>query len=1014
MKIDFGSLPARIGKALQGVFGSANKRLLLRYQPVVRACNALTEEVRALSKEQVQTQIATMKQKVMAGETTLDDCMPRMFALTREAATRTLGIRHFDVQLIGGAVLHGGNIAEMATGEGKTLVATLPAALNALAGKGVFVVTVNDYLARRDCEWMSPVYEYLGFVARSIQSQMSPQERQPAYAADITYGTNNEFGFDYLRDNMKWRVEDQVQKNLYYAIVDEVDSILIDEARTPLIISGEAEGSTERFVFADRIARQLKDGEHFEIKLKEHQCLLTEAGVERSEKLVGVDSFYSNPQLMEWPHLLETALRAHHVYEKDKHYIVAQRSTQDGQKSDPEVVIVDEFTGRLMAGRRWSDGLHQAVEAKEGIRPREENRTLATITLQNYFRMFGKLAGMTGTAMTEASEFSRIYDLDVVSIPTNRPMVRKDENDQIYLDDDSKFAAIAEEVKRENALGRPMLLGTTSIAKSERISQKLTELGVPHNVLNAKQHEREAEIVMQAGRKGMVTVATNMAGRGTDIVLGGKAEALWRAEMQQKGLSEEQSEAKARLAELETQCKREHDEILALGGLFVIGTERHEARRIDNQLRGRCGRQGDPGETRFFLSFEDDLMRIFARDWVKVMMEKMGFKPGEVIDSPMVTRRIAGAQKKVEARNFDIRKHLLEYDEVMDKQRKFIYSQRQDALEWRGLKEKTIGMFEEAVGPIVDKAVDNKDEPIDFAVVRQWLHHRCGDALSLDGMEAQEREGLFGWIMQRIDQLYVEREQLYAEKDWAGIQRFLVLETIDQKWKDHLHAMEVLKGGVGLRSYAQIDPKNEYKKEGFEKFQQLKTEIAEHVVNFVWKLEATDTIRDMITGRLRQQAPPPPPPPQQPQPAMPQLPRTPQEAQALFESLLAAGQIPPEVLERMQKGERFTLRVTPQGLVLQAAGPAPTDPGANASASDAPSAPSGSSADAAAAPTTAPSRPPPAPSTRPASMLPPRGLTQPPAQPPQRSSNQPKPGRNDPCPCGSGVKYKKCCAPAFD
>ena len=526
MKIDFGSLPARIGKALQGVFGSANKRLLLRYQPVVRACNALTEEVRALSKEQVQTQIATMKQKVMAGETTLDDCMPRMFALTREAATRTLGIRHFDVQLIGGAVLHGGNIAEMATGEGKTLVATLPAALNALAGKGVFVVTVNDYLARRDCEWMSPVYEYLGFVARSIQSQMSPQERQPAYAADITYGTNNEFGFDYLRDNMKWRVEDQVQQNLYYAIVDEVDSILIDEARTPLIISGEAEGSTERFVFADRIARQLKDGEHFEIKLKEHQCLLTEAGVERSEKLVGVDSFYSNPQLMEWPHLLETALRAHHVYEKDKHYIVAQRSTQDGQKSDPEVVIVDEFTGRLMAGRRWSDGLHQAVEAKEGIRPREENRTLATITLQNYFRMFGKLAGMTGTAMTEASEFSRIYDLDVVSIPTNRPMVRKDENDQIYLDDDSKFAAIAEEVKRENALGRPMLLGTTSIAKSERISQKLTELGVPHNVLNAKQHEREAEIVMQAGRKGMVTVATNMAGRGTDIVLGGKAEAL--------------------------------------------------------------------------------------------------------------------------------------------------------------------------------------------------------------------------------------------------------------------------------------------------------------------------------------------------------------------------------------------------------------------------------------------------------------------------------------------------------
>ena len=1011
MKIDIGSIPARIGKALQGVFGSANKRALSRYQPIVRAVGALAEEVKALTKDQIQAQVATMKQKVTAGEATLDDCLPRMFALTREAATRTLGIRHFDVQIIGGAVLHGGSIAEMATGEGKTLVATLPAALNALAGKGVFVVTVNDYLARRDCEWMGPVYEFLGLKALPIQSQMSPQERQPAYAADITYGTNNEFGFDYLRDNMKWRVEDQVQKNLFFAIVDEVDSILVDEARTPLIISGEAEGSTERFVFADRIARQLKENEHFEIKLKEHQCILTEVGVLRAEKLVGVDSFYSNPQLMEWPHLLETALRAHHVYERDKHYIVAQRQGQDGQKSDPEVVIVDEFTGRLMAGRRWSDGVHQAVEAKEGIRPREENKTLATITLQNYFRMFGKLAGMTGTAMTEAAEFSRIYDLDVITIPSNRPMVRKDHNDQVYLDDESKFGAIAEEVQREHARGRPILLGTTSIAKSERISQKLTEFGVPHNVLNAKQHEREAEIVMQAGRRGRVTVATNMAGRGTDIVLGGKAEALWRAELAQQGLGEETPEAKARLAALDAQCKQEHDEILALGGLYVIGSERHEARRIDNQLRGRCGRQGDPGETRFFLSFDDDLMRIFARDWVKVMMEKMGFKPGEVIDSPMVTRRIAGAQKKVEARNFDIRKHLLEYDEVMDKQRKFIYGQRQDALEWRGLRDKALGMFEEVLAPVVERVSGDKDQPIDFAGLRQWIHHRFGDGLPLDGLEEIGREGLFDWLVQKVEQLHVQREQHYGEKDWQGVQRFLILETIDHKWKDHLHAMEVLKGGIGLRSYAQIDPKNEYKKEGFEKFQQLKAEVAEHVVNFLWKEEATNTIRDLITGKLRQQQPPPPPPPPQGQQPQFQMPRTPAEAQALFESLLAAGQVPQEILDRMQKGERFSLRVTPQGLVLQSAGAPPAE-GAPAPAAES------QAAEPAAKQVPASQSPAAGGQQSIASTPPPVAAPQPPATAPmpaqRRAPGQPKPGRNEDCPCGSGIKYKKCCAPAFD
>jgi preprotein translocase subunit SecA len=951
---------------------------------------------------------------VQGGQKSLDDVLPQMFALTREAATRTLGIRHFDVQLIGGAVLHQGKIAEMSTGEGKTLVATLPAALNAVAGKGVYVVTVNDYLAKRDRDWMAPVYEFLGLSVGAIQSQMPPQLRQAEYACDVTYGTNNEFGFDYLRDNMKWRADDQVQKRLNFAIVDEVDSILVDEARTPLIISGEGEGTTERYVLADRIARQLKPDVHFEIKLKEHQCILNEEGIDRAEKLVGVDSFYKNPAHMEWPHLIETALRAHHVYERDKHYVVVQPKRPDGSAGEPEVIIVDEFTGRLMPGRRWSDGLHQCVEAKEGLPPREENRTLATITLQNYFRMFGKLAGMTGTAMTEAAELSRIYDLDVVSIPTNRPNQRKDQNDQVYLDEASKYDALVEEIKAEHGKGRPILLGTTSIAKSEAISERLKAAGVPHNVLNAKQHEREAEIIMQAGRRGAVTVATNMAGRGTDIVLGGKADALWRAEMAQKGLAEDAPESQARLAELKAQCAAEQAEIKALGGLYVVGTERHEARRIDNQLRGRCARQGDPGQTKFFLSFDDDLMKIFARDWVKTMMERMGLKAGEVIDSPMVTRVIAKTQKKVEARNFDIRKHLLEYDEVMDKQRKFIYGQRQEALEYKGLRDKALGMFEEVLDPVVERCAGDKDKPVDFAELQKWLRHRCGDELDLAGIEQAPREGLFRWLMDRVEKLHDARAAEYGA-DWDAMQRFLVLDTIDNKWKDHLYAMEVLKQGIGLRGYAQVDPKNEYKKEGFEKFQLLKAEVADHVTGFLYKREATDTIREVVTGRMRPAAPPPPPPQQVP------MPRTPEELQQLFQQLVAAGRIPPEVLDRMQKGERFVLRVTPQGLVLQPAGPdgPPPDGAAPAAgpedAAAAATEPPPPPPPAPAAPPPAPSAPsaPPAPPAPPAARLAPARPMAPPPPPP-RPSAQPKPGRNDLCPCGSGLKYKKCCAPAFD
>jgi len=980
MKLDLGSIPSRIGKALQGVFGSANRRALQQYEAIVVQVNELSDWAAALNAEQVLAEVAEMKRAVQGGEVTLDDCLPKMFALTREAASRTLSMRHFDVQLIGGAVLHQGKIAEMSTGEGKTLVATLPAALNALSGEGVYVVTVNDYLAQRDRDWMAPVFEYLGLTVGTIQGSTPPQLRQPAYGYDITYGTNNEFGFDYLRDNMKWKSEEQVQKRMNFAIIDEVDSILIDEARTPLIISGEGEGTTDRYVMADRIARQLKVDEHFEIKLKEQQCVLSESGIERAEKLVGVDSFYSDPAHMEWPHLLETALRAHHIYEKDKNYVVVEPKSEDGRPQPPEVVIVDEFTGRLMPGRRWGDGLHQCVEAKEGLPPREENKTLATITLQNYFRLFNKLAGMTGTAMTEASEFSRIYDLDVVQIPTNQPNQRDDINDQVYLDEPSKLLAIADEIKGEHVKGRPVLLGTTSIAKSEKLSEALTKARIPHSVLNAKNHEREAEIVTQAGRKGAVTVATNMAGRGTDIVLGGKAEALWEAACAEKRLTPDSADAAALRDELEVSCAAEQKEILGLGGLYVIGTERHEARRIDNQLRGRCARQGDPGQTKFFLSFDDDLMRIFARDWVRSMMERMGLKEGEVIDSPMVTRGIAKAQKKVEARNFDVRKHLIEYDEVMDKQRKFVYSQRQEALEYQGLRDKTLGMFEEVFEPVVERYSSDKDKPVDYDEIRAWLQHRCDEGLDLGGMQEVSREELFSWVMGRVERLHDTRAEVYGD-DWEGVQRFLILETIDNKWKDHLYAMEILKQGVSLRSYAQIDPKNEYKREGFEKFQALKIEIADHICGFVYKREATDTIRDLVTGKIqpqRQQSAPPP-----------QMPQTPEELQALFESLIAAGKVPQDVLDRMEAGEKFQLRATPQGLAL-----APAEAPANVGATDPEAQPP-------AAPQAAPPPPP--------AQAPPPAAT-----PKCRPVGMPKPGRNDPCPCGSGIKYKKCCAPAFD
>jgi preprotein translocase subunit SecA len=940
---------------LQKVFGSANQRMLASYDVIVRRVNELDEWAKGMDESQIKARVAEWKEKVRSGAATLDDALPEMFAMTRVAAQRTLGLRHFDVQIVGGAVLHQGKIAEMATGEGKTLVATLPAALNALSGRGVFVVTVNDYLARRDRDWMAPVYEYLGLTVGAIQAPMGPRERQAEYACDITYGTNNEFGFDYLRDNMKWRVEDQVQKVLNYAIVDEVDSILVDEARTPLIISGPPEGKAEKYMLADRIARALKEGEHFEVKLKEHQCLLTDAGIEKAERLAGVESFYADPRNMDWPHHIEQALRAHHIYSRDKEYVVVAR----GETGEPEVIIVDEFTGRLMPGRRWSDGLHQAVEAKEGLKPKEESQVLATITLQNYFRMFSKLAGMTGTAMTEAGEFSKIYNLDVVAIPTNRPMVRKDFDDQIYLDENDKFESISAEVAEDHARGRPLLIGTTSIAKSERLSAALHKLGIPHNVLNAKHHEREAEIIAQAGRKGAVTVATNMAGRGTDIVLGGNAEMLWKKELKARNLEPESEEAKALLAELRVTCQKEHDEVVALGGLYVIATERHEARRIDNQLRGRCGRQGDPGSTKFFLCFDDDLMRIFARDWVKTMMEKLGLTHGERIESPMVTRGIARAQKKVEARNFDTRKSLLEYDEVMDKQRKFIYSQRNQVLEQVDLRAKIIGMFEEVLDPVIQRCAGDPDQPVNFDEIEKWLNHKMGSEIDLEGLRQQPREQLFDWIIARTEAVYERRREHYGDQDWARVQSFVLLDTIDAKWKDHLHAMEVLRAGIGLRGYAQVDPKNEYKKEGYEKFELLKQAIAEQVTDLIFKVQL----------QAQQAAPPP----------RMTLPTDPVTAQAMVEAMIAAGQAPPEVLEAVAKGAKVSVQRQPPGAPSRPAGQ-PVRPAA------------------AAARPAAPARPAPAARTAPAAA----------------AAAGSKPGRNDPCPCGSGIKYKKCCAPAFD
>ena len=728
------SLSEGVSSGLIRLFGNSNERQIKRMRPIVARINDLEPAMSARTDADLRTETATLRQRLAQGAT-LEELLPEAFAACRESGRRNLKMRHYDVQLMGGMVLHGGNIAEMVTGEGKTLVATLAAFLNALEGRGVHVITVNDYLARRDAEWMSPLFTGLGMTVGAIQSDMESHERQDIYGRDITYGTNNEFGFDYLRDNMKPTKDLQAQGQLHYAIIDEVDSILIDEARTPLIISGPAFDDVRKYAEADRIARLLRKEVHFEVKEKERTCHLNDEGVREAERIAGLESFYT-PGNMEWPHLIDNALKAHFLYKLDRDYV----------ELNGEIVIVDEFTGRLMTGRQWSDGLHQAVEAKERVKIKEENQTLATITLQNFFKLYRKLSGMTGTAMTEANEFWKVYKLDVIAIPTNRPLTRHSYADVIYRTDREKFGSILEEIREVHAAGRPILVGTTSIVKSEEISEMLTRHGVVHQVLNAKYHEREAEIVAQAGRKAGVTIATNMAGRGTDIILGGNPDFMAWADL--KVLKNEDGRPlyptrlevapevwKESVDKYEPEMKAEGREVAGLGGLHIIGTERHESRRIDNQLRGRAGRQGDPGSSRFFLSLEDDLMRKFAGEWVAAVLTRLGMEDGEAIESKLVSRRIEGAQKKVEERNFDSRKNLLEYDEVMDEQRKRIYSFRQRLLDGYPPKDDIVEMINSQIKAAIDRFLADDYGASSFA---DWAGQRLGVELAAKDFKGAE------------------------------------------------------------------------------------------------------------------------------------------------------------------------------------------------------------------------------------------------------------------------------------
>ena len=904
-------------KLLTQIFGSRNQRLIKELSRKVAATNALEPDIQALTDEQFPEKTRELKAR-FAGGTPLDDLVPEAFALVREASRRKLGLRHFDVQLIGGLTLHLGKIAEMRTGEGKTLMATLPAYLNALSGDGVHVVTVNEYLAQRDSDWMGPVFRFLGLEVGVIKNAQSQAEKRAAYACDITYGTNNEFGFDYLRDNLAFHLEDRVQRKLSFAIVDEVDSILIDEARTPLIISGPAEESTELYIkintLIPRLTRQKEENGpgDYAVDEKTKQATLTEDGHEKVEALmleIGVlregESLYdaTNIRLM---HHLNAALRAHALYKRDVEYIVRQN----------EVIIVDEFTGRTMQGRRWSDGLHQAVEAKEGVQVREENQTVASITFQNYFRLYAKLSGMTGTADTEAFEFQQIYGLEVVVIPTHKPMIRKDHSDLVFLSENDKFQAILEDIQECVKRGQPALVGTTSIDASERLANLLSAAKIPHEVLNAKQHEREAHIVAEAGRPGAVTIATNMAGRGTDIVLGGS-----RHGTVEGGPPPTDAELPARLAE----WQQRHDQVLASGGLHIIGTERHESRRIDNQLRGRSGRQGDPGSSRFYLSLEDNLMRIFGDPTrMKALMTRVGMKAGEAIESGMLTRQIERAQRRVEQHNFDARKQLLEYDDVANDQRRVIYQQRTDLMSAENVEEAVLGIREEVVASLVDQFLPGgaPEEQWDVAGLGAAIERDFGVQLSVGDWVAAEQAGDGSSLKRRIESAlgdkYAEKRSNVGPDVMRYIEKEVMLRTLDQHWREHLAAMDYMRQGIFLRSYAQKNPKQEYKREAFELFSSMLDRI---------KL---DTITTLSKIQVRSQA-----------------------------------DVEREELERQQRLARALQ--TQHAEAVSAIAP-PPPPAAGTPLEPAPQSADGS------------------------------GF----------APSQPKVGRNEPCPCGSGRKFKHC------
>jgi preprotein translocase subunit SecA len=972
--------------------GTKHERDIKKLQPHVAAINAREAETRALSDEELKARFAELKAQVQEqlkdtepGDATykellkkvLDPAIVPAFALVREAGRRFLNMRHFDVQLIGGMVLHDGKIAEMKTGEGKTLVATLPAALNALAGRGVHAVTVNDYLARRDAEWMSPLYRGLGLSVGVIVHDLDDEQRKAAYGADLTYGTNNEFGFDYLRDNMKYDLAQCVQRGHQFAIVDEVDSILIDEARTPLIISGPSEESTDKYAKIDKIIPKLIQDIDYTLDEKHRTATLTEEGFSKCERLLGLHNL-SDPVNIELMHHVYQALRAHSLYKSDVDYVV----------KDGEVIIVDEFTGRQMPGRRWSDGLHQAVEAKEGVKIERENQTLATITFQNYFRMYKKLSGMTGTAETEAAEFGKIYNLDVVAIPTNRTLIREEHRDVVYRTEKEKFEAVVNGILQEdnsfangirhyNERGQPVLVGTISIEKSEAIAEILKKAGVPHQVLNAKQHERESRIVAQAGRKGAVTVATNMAGRGTDILLGGNPEQMTRDHFLKNKLAlpyaaapavipaESGPDAQPAVAmvlfqnegkifqvpadqwkpvyeQFAQQCKAEHDEVVALGGLHILGTERHEARRIDNQLRGRAGRQGDPGSSRFFLSLEDDLMRIFGGERMKALMFRLGMTEGVPIESGLISRRIENAQKSVEAQNFDARKHLLEYDDVMNKQRETIYAIRRSALEGKDQRDYVLGVAEDVAREQVDTYCPREQHPDQWNVTQFLAEVNAQFGIDAKAAGADpatlSHDELAEATVKAVTTRYEEKEKQFGADLVRWLERRIILDVVDSQWKDHLLSLDHLKEGIGLRGYGQKDPLVEFKKEAFVLFEDMMARIDNETIRYLFHIQVQQNEQPPQGGPG--QAPPPPQPIRQ------------RAGAAVASAAARASEPPPQRLpafarEMERKQERQQKELQYQTGPAQAEAPKPVRAGA-------------------------------------------------------------KVGRNDPCPCGSGKKYKKC------